>query len=308
MVRQVANLLRGERVERDGPQQADGDAARARQFDRGFQDAAHDAVAHQDDLGIVGAPAFVADLIALGLLVLGFELADVALQVVGLQVDGTDQIGARSPRCPCTAHSGGGGKDGAGGEFHGLHHLADEAIGQHDRGIAVAVGQVEGEGGEVGHLLDGIRRQHEGAVVAVAAAFDDLVVVALLGGDVAEAGTGAHDVGDDAGEFRAGQVAEAFLHQADAGTAGGGHAAHAGRGAAVQHIDGGDFAFGLDEDSAGAREVEGGGLGDLAGRGDRVAVEGAASGQDGGLDDGFIAFGELFLHGGLLGGGQPEDA
>src|SRR5213078_386495 len=119
--------------------------------------------------------------------------------------------------------------------------------------------EIEGEGGEVGHLLDGGGGEDEGAVVAMAAALDDLVVVALLGGDVAESGAGPHDVGDDAGELGAGEVAEAFLHEGDAGAGGGGHGPDAGGGASVDHIDGGDLAFGLDEDAAGEGEVQGGG-------------------------------------------------
>ena len=86
-------------------------------------------------------------------------------------------------------------------------------------GVAVSVGEIEGERGEVGHFLNGIGRDDQRAVVAVAAAFDHLDVVALFGRDVAETGTAAHDVGDDAGEFGSGQVAEAFLHEADAGAA-----------------------------------------------------------------------------------------
>ena len=64
---------------------------------------------------------------------------------------------------PGTAHSRRRREDGAGREFDGFHHLADEAIGEHDDGIAVLVGEVEGQGGEVGHLLHGIGREHEGS-------------------------------------------------------------------------------------------------------------------------------------------------
>ena len=75
------------------------------------------------------------------------------------------------------------------------------------------------------------------------------------------------------------------------------HGADAGRGGAVEHIDGGHFAFGLQEDAAGVRQVERGSFGDLAGRRDGIAVESAASGEDGGLYDGFIALDQLFCHG-----------
>ena len=70
-------------------------------------------------------------------------------------------------------------------------------------------------------------------------------------------------------------------------------AAHSGGGAAVEHVDGGDFAFGLQEDAAGLREVEGSGFGDLAGGGDGIAVKGAAARQDRAFHDGFVAFHQL---------------
>ena len=77
------------------------------------------------------SPAFEADFLALRLLVLRFQLADVALQVVWLQVDGAHQILAR--RVP-TAHSG-GARGRRGRRTHRLHHLSDKAIGQHTTGL-----------------------------------------------------------------------------------------------------------------------------------------------------------------------------
>ena len=109
-------------------------------------------------------------------------------------------------------------------------------------------------------------------------------------------GPAAHDVGDHAGQLRAGHVADAFLHQADAGTARRRHGAHAGGGGAVQHVDGGHFALGLQKDAAGLRHVERGGFGNLAGRRDGIAVEGAAAGQNRALHDGFVALDQLFAH------------
>ena len=108
-----------------------------------------------------------------------------------------------------------------------LHHLPDETIGQDDRRIAIVVGQFEGQDGEVGHLLHRGGRQHEVAIVAVASALHHGEVVALLGSDVAQARAAAHHVDDHAGQFRAGEVRDAFLHQAEAGSGGCGHDAHA---------------------------------------------------------------------------------
>ena len=113
-------------------------------------------------------------------------------------------------------------------EFDGLHHLAHEAVGKNHHGIAISIGEFKGESGQVGHLLYGVRREHDGAVVAVASAFHHLVIIALFRCDIAEAGSAARDVGDDAGQLGARHVADAFLHQADAGAARGRHAANAG--------------------------------------------------------------------------------
>ena len=124
---------------------------------------------------------------------------------------------------PSTAQAGAGGTAMRVGEGHRLHHLPDVPIGQHHHGIAIAVGQVESQRREVGHFLHRSRRQHQRAVIAVAAAFDDLVVIALLGRDIAQSGAAAHDVSDHAGQFGARQVAHALLHQADARSAGGRH-------------------------------------------------------------------------------------
>ena len=70
--------------------------------------------------------------------------------------------------------------------------------------------------------------------------------------------------------------------------------------AAVQHVDGGHFAFGLDEHAARLRQVQSRRFGDFAGRRDGVAVVGAASGQDRGFHDGFVALGELRFMASLL--------
>ena len=140
-------------------------------------------------------------------------------------------------------------------------------------------------------------REDQSAVVAVAAALDHLVIVALLGGDVAEARSAARDVGDDAGQLGASHVADTFLHEADAGAAGGGHAADTRRRCAVEHVHGGDFALGLQKDAARLRHIERSGFGDLTGRGDGISVEGAAPGENGALDDGLVALDQLLAHG-----------
>ena len=211
---------------RDGTEQADLQSLRARLIDRRAQHARHDAVADDDQFGVFGAVLFPARLGLLGANVLRFHAALVLFQIIGLEEDGADQVLARlggslhRPRFF-------GSDDLAILEVQRLHHLADESVGQDDGGIAVVVGQFEGEDGEVGHLLHRGRSQHEVAIVAMASALDHGEVVALLGSDVAQAGTAAHHVDDDAGQFGARKIGDAFLHQAQARAGGGGHDAHA---------------------------------------------------------------------------------
>ena len=52
----------------------------------------------------------------------------------------------RDSAVPVTAQAGGGGTGRGRRELDGLHHLPDEAIGEHDHRIAVLVGEVEGPG------------------------------------------------------------------------------------------------------------------------------------------------------------------
>ena len=58
--------------------------------------------------------------------------------------------------------------------------------------------------------------EHDGPVVAVAAAARGLEVVGLGRGDVAQAGAAAHHVDDDRGQLVGRQVGDALLLEADA--------------------------------------------------------------------------------------------
>ena len=122
-----------------------------------------------------------------------------------------------------------------------------EAVGEHDRGRAPLRGHLEREHGEVEHLLRGGGGERERLVAAVAAALDGGSVVALLGVYVAEAGAGAVDVYDDGGQLRAREIADALLHEREAGAGRGRHAELACAGGAEHHVDRGGFAFGLHE-------------------------------------------------------------
>ena len=143
--------------------------------------------------------------------VFGFELTDVIFEIVGLEEYRADQVLASSSRAfdrPGLVRNLGL----AVGEVKRFHHLADETISKDDGRIAILVGEIESKDGEVGHLLYGRGRKYKIAVTAVASAFDHGKVIALLGGDVAEAGASAHDIDDDAGQFGAGTIGDAFLH------------------------------------------------------------------------------------------------
>ena len=80
----------------------------------------------------------------LGAEVFCFEIAIMGFQLVAIQMERIDQVGAR---LGCAGYSplGQMRRDGLLRELHRLHHLPDESVGEQDDGIAVAVGQLEGE-------------------------------------------------------------------------------------------------------------------------------------------------------------------
>jgi hypothetical protein len=131
-------------------------------------------------------------------------------------------------------------------------------------------------------------------------------VVALLGSDVAQAGTAAHDVDDHARQFRAGQIRNAFLHQAEARVPDDAVITRTPAEAApYTMLMEAVFALGLHERAADFRKIQRGGFGDFAGGGDGISVIGAASGQHGAFDDRNVAFTKL-PHVGLLRVGAGE--
>ena len=171
------------------------------------------------------------------------------------------------------------------GQGNGLHHLAHGAVCQHHGGHAVLPRQMQGAAGEVGHLLDGGRREDQHMEVAVAGAAGDKEVVGLGGLDAAETGAAALDVDDQGGQVCAGEVGDTLSLQGDAGAGGGGHGRVAGGGDAIDHVDGRDLALGLEE---GLGHFLGHVRGDLGLRGDGIAEVVAAAGQNGGLREGFV--------------------
>ena len=180
-----------------------------------------------------------------------------------------------------------------------FHHLPNKAVSQDHRRIAVFVREIECQHGEIGHLLHRRRRQHDVAVVAMPAALDHGEIVALFRRDVTQSRPTAHYIHNHARQFRAGQIGHAFLHQAEAGAGGSTQDAHPSRRCSIHHVDGSDFALRLQKSSANLGEVERGILGDFAGWSDRIAVVGAASGEDRALHHRHVSFTKL-PHGRLL--------
>ena len=102
-------------------------------------------------------------------------------------------------------------------------------------------------------------------------------------------GPDTDDVDDDGRQFGAGDVGKAFLLQADARAGTGGHGPGAGSSRAVNHVDGRDFALGLDNRAADLDHPFGHVMHDFSLRRDRIAEIMAAAGPDRRFGNGFIA-------------------
>jgi len=133
-------------------------------------------------------------------------------------------------------------------------------------------------------------------IIAMTAAMHHLVVICLGGGNVAQARTAAHHIHQHNREFGAGDIGDAFEHQAEARAGGRAHHTGAGAGCAIDHVNGAQFAFGLDKSTAqfghAAREVfQQFGLG-----GDGVAKIGTQSGAHSSFSNGFVALHQFTSH------------
>lgn len=139
-------------------------------------------------------------------------------------------------------------------------------------------------------------RQHDRAVVAVAAAAGHLPVVALSLRDVAETGADAHDVDDDRRKIRRDQIGDALLIQREAGACGAGQRARAGSRRAEEHVDARELGLGLHERAADLIHALGQILEDLGLRGDGIAAVKPAAGAQRRFCQGLIALHQLFAH------------
>src|SRR5512136_151645 len=132
----------------------------------------------------------------------------------------------------------------------------------------------------------------------MAAAAGGLEVVGLGGADAAQPRTAAAHVDDDRRKLVRSEVRDSLLLQADARAGGGSHGSDAGQAGSVNHVDGGEFAFGLDERAPFLptqilRHV----LGELILRGNGVAEVALATSADGGLADDGVASHKDLTHG-----------
>ena len=182
------------------------------------------------------------------------------------------------------------------GQLDGLHHDADDAVDQDHHGIAILLGVVPGMVGHVDRFLHGLGREHQQLVAAVAVRLGCLPVVLLRTGDRADAGAAAHDRADDNRKMIAGRLGDALRLQRDAAGGRGGHRTRAAKGGAVDHIDGGDFGFALQEDAANLRHSSGEILGNFILGSDRVTGKEAASASDGSFSNRFAALHEPLFH------------
>ena len=295
----VVDLLAGEGPQGDGPHQAALDAFFRQNADSSLADAGHGAVGTEHELGALGLVGFHHDLVLANLVIAGVEPGHQVVQHLGLDVQGVDDGPGTVPLgIPALA---GPGLIGHGGivvhlQLHRLHHLADEAVRQDDDGGAVLVGGVKGLGHQITGLLDGRGGVDHAVVIAVAAALGGLEVVALGGLDIAEAGAAAHHVDDNAGDLRGSAGGNAFLLQGDSGGGRGGHGSGAGAARAVDHVDGRQLRFGLQEAAAYLGHPAGHVLGNIVLRGDGIAEEKAAARLDCGFGNGLATLHQFLSH------------
>ena len=290
--------LAGEWPQRDGTEEAGPDALLASELDALLGNARRAAESHDQAVGVVALLGLIAHLLSLYLAVLLLQVQVALLHDLRLQLKRGDDVRLaaarasrrgprtfledfllRAPRLERRQH-------------HFLHHLADDAVAENHRRIAVAEGQREGQVDKVGHLLHRGRRQHDDVVVAVAAAARGLEIVALTGLDSSQAGAATLHIDNDAGYLGAGHIGNALLHERYAGARRGGQHPLAGASAAIEHIDGGHLALSLqDHHARGLPGLEGReGLNDFGLWCDGIAEEAIGPTPYGSAGKGLVAF------------------
>ena len=123
----------------------------------------------------------------------------------------------------------------------------------------------------------------------MATAVSCLEVIRLRGLNAAKAGAAALDINHQCRHIRTGNIAQTFSLQGNSGAGGGSHDTHTGSGSTVDHIDGCDFTFCLQEHAADLGHLLCHIGGNFCLGGDGVAEVMAAAGTNGGFCNGFVA-------------------
>ena len=172
----------------------------------------------------------------------------------------------------------------------GLHHLSDGAVCQDHSGHEILVRQIKALDGEACHFLHGSRGQHDHPIVTVTAALGGLEVIGLGGLNTAQARAATLDIDHKSRNIRACYVAQALCFQRDSGAGGRGHNTHTGSSCAVNHVNGCNFTFRLQEDTADFRHFLCHVGGNFRLRGNGISEIVTATGANRRFGDGFIAF------------------
>ena len=175
------------------------------------------------------------------------------------------------------------------GDDHLFGHVPHLGVGHDQNRRAVLFRQVEGADGQIEQFLGRRGRQGDDGVIAVGPpAGLHHILLADQGGQ--PGGRPAPlDVDQDAGRLQHDAQAQVLHHQRKAGAAGGRHGLGPGPRRAQDGVHGGQFILHLDIDAAHLGQPDRHPLRDLGGRGDGIAGEKAAAGQDGALGGGVIA-------------------
>ena len=248
----MVKLLFGEGPQGDGAEQTCLDALAAQRVDSFLTHTGHTSEGHQQVVGVVTQIFLVAhfSLADGGILLLHVEVA--LLHHVGVHFKRRENVGLavfQSVSVDGPGTFGGNlflsaaGLDGWQDDL--LHHLADHTVRENHGRVAVFESQLKRQVNKVGHLLHRVRRQYNDVVVAIAAAHGSLAIVALTGLNGAQTGAAALYVDNQGRNLSRRHVADTFLHQGNTRTGGRSHDSLARTSAAIEHIDGGHFAFGL---------------------------------------------------------------
>ena len=285
--------LRGERPQRDRAEQAHARALRAQLAHGVAREARQRAERHHDELGVVAVARLAALLLARDRVVLvreplpellGLDALHALAHADRVQVARAAAAAERPVHRPVLR---GQRAEVERGDVDRLGRVREQEVAVDLHRVAPAIGEVERELGELDRLAHVDRREHDVAVVAVAAAARGLVVVELSARHVEqhERQLGARDLG------------QRLLHQRDplAGRPGG--RARAGGERAPRHADRLELALGVDAHAAALGQERREVLEQLGERRHRIAGEEAAARGERGARDRLGAFEQGSRHG-----------